>query len=47
MKDGYWPPKPIEWNPLPGKNNASEKELQIKIRRKTREDLRSVDVISP
>jgi hypothetical protein len=30
MKDGYWPPKPIDWNPLPGENNASEKGVADK-----------------
>ena len=24
MKDGYWPPKPTDWSPLPG-HDASEK----------------------
>jgi hypothetical protein len=30
-KDGYWPPKPIDWNPLPaGKKNASENGAAVK-----------------
>jgi len=25
MKDGYWPPKPMDWNPLPERHDAVEK----------------------
>jgi hypothetical protein len=25
MKNGYWPPKPIDWSPLPDRPDASEK----------------------
>ncbi len=24
MKDGYWPSKPVNWNPLPDRHDADE-----------------------